>query len=168
MSIFLPISLAKKSSTALLLPISKCNLHQGQRIRIILLLLFELVQVPVRATFGEGKLSAHGGPSMVNATAARFGIDELASLSKQRILLTSQHSFLLINLRVTVCRDFYSDAEVFGEPTNITWLYLNSLVYRAAVGGTVNTIIIGLLLSIRGNITHDRKCSPLSYRRLDF
>src|SRR5918911_644090 len=78
-----------QSAMTSFLPVLKRNRHQRYRIRIILLLAFELQQVPIRTTFCYRKLSAHRGPRVIDRAATCFVIEELASLSKQRIALAA-------------------------------------------------------------------------------
>src|SRR6476659_1055906 len=71
----------------LLLTVPESNLHHGNGVRIVLLFTFERQQVVVRTPFCDRKLTADRGPRVIDPAAPRFGIDELASLTKQVIAL---------------------------------------------------------------------------------
>src|SRR5688572_28406583 len=109
---------------------------------------------------------------MIYSAAARLRIDELASFSKHRIMLTSQHTLFPVHLCVACSRDFFSNAEVLCQSSDVARFDLNTLVHRATVSRAVDAIVITLRLQGRLHglryLTHVPGSLPLSYRRLDF
>jgi hypothetical protein len=131
----------------LLLSVTKSDLDDGEGVGIVLLFALEPEQVVIRAPRRNGKFAANRGACVIDAAAARFGIDELARLAKQRILLAPQHSLFLINLRVTRSSHFFRHAEVTRKPPNVARRHLHALVDRTTVGRTINAIVIRLRLA---------------------
>ena len=105
---------------------------------------------------------------MVDSTASRLCIDELASLLEQRVFLASQHALFAVHLRIPCRGYFYGHTKMFRESANVARCYLNSFVHGTAVGGAVNAIVIRLGLAVRRSLSHDRYLSPVTYRRFDF
>ena len=132
------------------------DLHQRYRVGIVLLLAFELQQIVVGAAFGDGKLSAHRRPRVIDPAASRFRVDKLASLAEQRVTLAAQHSFLLVHLCITRCRHFFRNVEVFRQTTNVARRYLNALVHRATECRAINAVVRTLRLWLTVPVTHDR------------
>src|SRR5688500_8289701 len=96
---------------------------------------------------------------MIDSAASRLRINELASLSKHRVVLTSQHTLFPVHLCVACSRNFFSNAEVLCQSSNVAWLHLNTLVHRTTVSGAVDAIVITLRLQGRLHgrryLTHD-------------
>src|SRR5689334_10740926 len=114
---------------SLLLPVTKSNLYHRERVRIVLLFFFELVQVVIRATRRDRILTTYSRPRVVDTAAARLGVEELAGFTKQVIALAAQHPFLVVHLRVTRGRDFFRHAEVSREPANVPRRHLYAFIH---------------------------------------
>ena len=130
--------------------------HQGNNFGVVLLFTFETQKVVISTALGVWKLATNTRTRVIDSATTSLRIYELASLTEQRILLATKHSLFLINFCVTGGRNLCGDTEVLCQPTNISRRYLNTLINRAAVCGTVNTVVVGFLFSIRGNVAHDR------------
>ena len=104
------------------------DVYQWNYLWIVLLVALKTEQVVVGAARSGRKLTANCGTGVINRAASGFGIDELASLFKQRVFLSAQHSLFAMHLRVTSSSNFFSHTEVLGESSNITRCYLDTLV----------------------------------------
>src|SRR4051794_6472516 len=90
---------------------------------------------------------------MIDPTATRFRIEELARLAKERVAFAPQYSFLFPHLCVPHPRHFFSNTKVLRKPANITRRYLHALVHRTAERGTIITVVINFRFSGR-NCSH--------------
>jgi len=67
-------------------------------------------------------------PSVINGALARFRIQELTSLTENRVSLAPQDAFVVVTTRKPLLRDLISDAEMFCQPLNVALSYLDALI----------------------------------------
>jgi len=78
---------------------------------------------------------------MIDGATSRLRVNELARFLEERVLLTAQHAFLLVHLRITSGCNFYSYAEVLCQSAYVTRRHLDAVIDRATICWTVNTIV---------------------------
>jgi len=126
---------AKRSS--LLVAIPKSNLHQRDYRVIALLHPLELQQIIVSAPSAIGESPADSRASQVNGALPRPGIEKLTSLPENRISFASQDPFVIVSGRKTPDRRINVNAEMIRQPLYVAARYLDPLIDRTAVGGTL-------------------------------
>src|ERR1700759_5436167 len=128
------LGLAVVALDLLLIHLVVGDLYDGDDRLVVLLPALELKHVVIDAARARRVLAADGGTRVVDRTAARLLIEEHTGFGEDRVLDALQNALFLPLLRVAPPRRLERDAEVFGEPVDVTFRHLYAFVDRAAEG----------------------------------